>query len=66
MAILPGAEFGRPRDELTARLAYVNFDGQRCLDALADNDDEVDDTFLTTHCAETVEAIERLCKWLCP
>ncbi len=27
VAILPGVNFGRPEDELTARIAYVDFDG---------------------------------------
>ncbi len=31
VAILPGSNFGRPDDELTARIAYVNFDGARAL-----------------------------------
>jgi aspartate aminotransferase len=34
VAVLPGSEFGRPHDELTARIAYVDFDGARALAAL--------------------------------
>ena len=34
VAILPGHEFGRPAEELTARLAYVNFDGEQALEAV--------------------------------
>ena len=33
VAILPGSEFGRGDEELSARLAYVNFDGARALTA---------------------------------
>ena len=33
VAILPGSAFARPRQELTARLAYVDFDGARALAA---------------------------------
>ena len=33
VAILPGSHFGRPREELTARLAYVDFDGAETLAA---------------------------------
>jgi len=32
VALLPGSAFGRPENEFTARLAYVNFDGARALD----------------------------------
>ena len=33
VAALPGSEFGRPGSELTARLAYVDFDGRSALEA---------------------------------
>ena len=32
VALLPGTEFGMPQQELTARLAYVDFDGSPILD----------------------------------
>ena len=32
VALLPGSVFGRPEDEFTARLAYVNFNGKELLD----------------------------------
>ena len=31
VALLPGSAFGRPENEFTARLAYVNFDGAKAL-----------------------------------
>ena len=34
VALLPGSAFGRPETELTARVAYVNFDGRSALAAL--------------------------------
>jgi aspartate aminotransferase len=64
VAILPGSEFGRPKEELTARLAYVNFDGAQALRELATRDEPLDESFLHQNCANTVEAIERICKWL--
>ena len=33
VALLPGSVFGRPEDEFTARLSYVDFDGARALAA---------------------------------
>ena len=35
VAILPGSHFGRPEQELTIRLAFVDFDGARALSAAA-------------------------------
>ena len=62
VAILPGEAFGRPRGELSARLAYVDFDGAR---ALADaNTPDLDEAWLRGHCGEVLAAIERLCGWL--
>ena len=66
VAILPGEDFGRPAEEFTTRLAYVNFDGARALEAVAAQpaDADLDESFLQTYCGETLEAVERLCAWL--
>ncbi len=66
VAMLPGSAFGRPPAELTARLAYVNFDGARAL-AAAETlalDRPIEKDFLERHCAATLTALERLCSWL--
>ncbi len=66
VATLPGADFGRPPDELTLRLAYVDFDGAQALDAAAGLPDEapLPERFLQAHCGNVVEAIDRMCGWL--
>ncbi|HXI02807.1 MAG TPA: pyridoxal phosphate-dependent aminotransferase, partial [Candidatus Saccharimonadales bacterium] len=66
VAILPGSAFGRPEDELTARISYVNFDGAAALDALGDDAGRTppDVAFLERHCAETLEAVDILCRWV--
>lgn len=66
VAILPGADFGRPPSELTARLAYVDFDGARVLAALEQLEDEadLDEDFLNHYCVNVVTAIRRLCDWV--
>jgi len=65
VAILPGADFGRPDEELTARLAYVDFDGAAALEAVAalPAGAEPDETFLRTRCGGVLTAIDRLCDW---
>lgn len=60
VALLPGQSFGRPPEELTARLAYVDFDGQRALE----NADPIDEAFLRRYCPQVVAGIEHLVQWL--
>ena len=66
VAILPGSAFGRPEEELTARLAFVDFDGAKALagvEALA-QDEGLDMGFLQTHCPQVLEAVDRIGAWL--
>lgn len=63
VAILPGSQFGRPPEELTVRLAYVDFDGGAAIEA-ARGVDVLDEAFVATHCPRVVEAITRMCAWL--
>ncbi len=63
VATLPGVVFGRPRQELTLRLSYVNFDGRAALAAI-DAGAAVDEGFLGRHCPATLEAVERIAGWL--
>ncbi len=66
VAILPGADFGRPPAELTARLAYVDFDGARALAAveILPQETELDDGFLGIHCDRMLKAMGLLADWL--
>ena len=66
VAILPGSDFGRSASELTARLAYVDFDGARSLAAAEQvpADQPLDEAFLQTNCRNCVEAVDRICDWL--
>ena len=62
VATLPGRAFGRPREELTLRLSYVNFDGARAL-AAAQSGSAIDHAFLSRYCPETLEAVDRMAEW---
>lgn len=66
IAMLPGMDFGRAPEELTARLAYVNFDGKKALEAANQIPASLflDDDFLYSYCAGPIVATENLCKWL--
>ncbi|HSG99148.1 MAG TPA: aminotransferase class I/II-fold pyridoxal phosphate-dependent enzyme, partial [candidate division Zixibacteria bacterium] len=58
VAILPGAAFERPAEELTARLAYVDFDGAKALTAseLVPLDQPLPADFTDLHCYNVVKA----------
>jgi aspartate aminotransferase len=66
VAILPGRDFGHDTKVLTARLAYVDFDGAAALAAVAElaRDGAPDETFLRTHMPKVTTAIDRICTWL--
>jgi len=66
VALLPGSEFGQDPTILTARLAYVDFDGARALVAAQQvpTHNELDKPFLETHCANVIAGIEQLRTWL--
>lgn len=66
VAILPGSAFGRPPEELTARLAYVDFDGARALAGVAslEADARLDEEFLRIYCPNVMEAMDRIVAWV--
>lgn len=66
VAVLPGADFGRPDDELTARLAYVDFDGAAALEAVAGptGGDGPGEEFLRARCSSVITAVERMAGWV--
>lgn len=66
VAALPGVEFGRPAEELTMRLSYVDFDGARALEAArhVPEDRPLDATFLDQYCPNVVRAIDAIAAWM--
>ncbi len=66
VATLPGVEFGRPADELTLRLAYVDFDGARTLAAahLVPLDQPLDRAFLEQYCPNVIHAATAMAQWI--
>jgi aspartate aminotransferase len=66
VALLPGKDFGRPPEELTARLAFVDFDGAEALAAALEYEDDGDlpSTFVAIYAPRVIEAIETLGRWL--
>lgn len=66
VAALPGSAFGRESYELTARLAYVDFDGARALAASEQIPlhQELTTGYLKHYCASPIEAVNRIIGWL--
>jgi len=66
VAILPGSDFGRAEEELTARIAYVDFDGARALAAVErlPRENGLPDDFLDEICDGVITAIRRIRDWL--
>lgn len=66
VALLPGSVFGRPPEELTARIALVDFDGAQAMAALGvlPSGTPVDEAFLRAHCGAVMVAIDRICHWV--
>lgn len=65
VAILPGESFGRPCEELTARMAYVDFDGGEAMvasEALGLEHDLPED-FCKNFCSRVIEAMNLLTDW---
>lgn len=61
VALLHSAVFGIPAEYLSARLAYVDFDGAKALEAA--QTEEINDAFVEKYCAYTLEGIAGLANW---
>lgn len=67
VAVLPGSCFGRSEQELTLRIAYVDFDGALALNAsdeYSQNGISLDREFVFQNCPRVVEAVKRICDWV--
>lgn len=66
VAVLAGASFARPKEELTARLSYVDFEGAAALAAAEaiPPDQPITEGFLARHCPSVVEGVDRIAEWV--
>jgi aspartate aminotransferase len=65
VALLPGSAFERPPEELTARLAYVDFDGSAALAAseMIPLDEPLPESFIETWCHRVITAVNLIVEW---
>jgi aspartate aminotransferase len=66
VALLPSFDFGRPSEELTARLSYVDFDGAKALEVAQSKykDKNLDQKFMQECCTDLLEAIDKIVEWV--
>jgi aspartate aminotransferase len=66
VALLDGAAFGRPLEEFTARMAYVDFDGSTALAASQVHPlhEDLPDDFLQVYCPKVIDGTRILAEWL--
>ena len=66
VAFLPGLDFGRQPEELTCRLAYVDFDGELVLEKARTEykSKPIDKEFLDKYCSKMIKATEKIEMWL--
>lgn len=66
IAFLPSSDFGRPPQELTVRLSYVDFDGQQALDLASANQNgtPLGHKYVQQAAPRMMEAMESLKNWL--
>jgi aspartate aminotransferase len=66
VATVPGLAFERPEEELTFRIAYINFDGAKALAASETIalDQKLPEEFVLQHCSDALEAVKRIGDWV--
>ena len=65
VALLPGEAFGHPKDYFTARLSYVDFNGETLLNILKERPNTViDEHFINQYCPKIVNATKKIKEWI--
>jgi aspartate aminotransferase len=66
VALLPSLDFGRPTEELTARLSYVDFDGEKALQLAAAQyaGKSLNGAFVKECAPQMIEAFRRMKDWV--
>lgn len=65
IAVLPGTAFGAPAGLLSARLAYVDFNGRNALAASYETplSESLDEAFLMVHCPKLVDGCKKIAQY---
>lgn len=66
VAVLPGSDFNRPADELTLRMAYIDFDGAKALSAsyITPLHESLSSDFFKQHCYHVIDGVKKIAEWV--
>ena len=62
VALLPGSDFGFKNSEMLARLSFTDFDGQKFMKGIKDNE-KIDSDVINKFAPKIVEGVDKLKKW---
>ena len=62
VALLPGSDFGFDQKKMLARLSFTDFNGQKFMDGIKDNE-EIDYDKINEFAPKVVEGVDKLKKW---
>jgi len=62
VALLPGSDFGFDQKQMLARLSFTDFDGQKFMDGIKDNE-KIDYDKINEFAPKVVEGVDKLKKW---
>ena len=62
VALLPGSDFGFDKNKMLVRLSFTDFDGQKFMDKIEDNQ-KVDNDLIRKLAPKITEGIDLLKKW---
>ena len=62
VALLPGSDFGFDQKQMIARLSFTDFNGQKFMDGIKDNE-EIDYNKINEFAPKVVEGVDKLKKW---
>ena len=62
VAVLPGSDFGFDQKQMLARLSFTDFNGQKFMDGIKDNE-EIDYDKINEFAPKVVEGVDKLKKW---
>ncbi|MBO6523905.1 MAG: aminotransferase class I/II-fold pyridoxal phosphate-dependent enzyme [Balneolaceae bacterium] len=64
VALLPGSDFGRHQNELTTRLSFVDFDGEKALTLYKEHQGKNQEPEISLLAPNIIEAMDKIQEWL--
>jgi len=61
--LLPGSDFGIPKEKMIARLSFTDFDGENFMKSILNNNDSINLDIISKLAPKVVEGTKRLKNW---